>query len=173
MSYIMTVNYDKRADMMEKRAIKKGRKMVVKRSRTSGMFSKKMKAAYLPVAMKAARPAGVMAFFARDGRVEIQYAAAAFGMSRSKLAETVGIAPETLQRRARAAAPKTQARLREAVEIINRVSDWAGGPVQAMAWYRAEPIPAFGGRTAESLVKEGKAAAVRDYLDGVALGGFA
>ena len=42
-----------------------------------------------------------------------------------------------------------------------------------MAWYRAEPIPAFGGRTAESLVKDGKAAAVRDYLDGVALGGFA
>jgi hypothetical protein len=94
-------------------------------------------------------------------------------MSQAKLAETVGIAPETLQRRARAAAPKTQSRLREAVEIISRISDWAGGPVQAMAWYRAEPIPAFGGRTAESLVKEGKAAAVRDYLDGVALGGFA
>ena len=50
---------------------------------------------------------------------------------------------------------------------------WAGGPLQAMAWYRAEPIPAFGGRTAESLVKDGKAAAVRDYLDSVALGGFA
>jgi hypothetical protein len=42
-----------------------------------------------------------------------------------------------------------------------------------MAWYRAQPIPAFGGRTAEALVKEGKAAAVRDYLDHVAVGGFA
>jgi hypothetical protein len=42
-----------------------------------------------------------------------------------------------------------------------------------MAWYRAEPIPAFGGRTAESLVKDGKADAVRDYLDSVALGVFA
>ena len=58
-------------------------------------------------------------------------------------------------------------------EIIGRVADWAGGKDQAMAWYRAEPIPAFGGRTAESLVKEGKAAAVRDYLDHVAVGGFA
>ena len=44
---------------------------------------------------------------------------------------------------------------------------------QAMAWYRAEPIAAFGGRTAESLVKEGKAAAVRDFLDHIATGGFA
>jgi hypothetical protein len=44
---------------------------------------------------------------------------------------------------------------------------------QAMAWYRAQPIPAFGGRTAEALVKEGKASAVRDYLDHVAVGGFA
>ena len=42
-----------------------------------------------------------------------------------------------------------------------------------MAWYRAEPIAAFGDRTAESLVKEGKAGAVRDWLDNVALGGFA
>ena len=41
------------------------------------------------------------------------------------------------------------------LEIVARVTDWAGGERQAMAWYRAEPIPAFGGRTAESLVKDG------------------
>jgi hypothetical protein len=58
-------------------------------------------------------------------------------------------------------------------EIIERVSGWAGGERQAFAWYRSQPIPAFGDRTAESLVKEGKAAAVRDYLDHLALGGFA
>ena len=108
-----------------------------------------------------------------DGRVAIERVAAELRMSRAKLAETAGIAAATLQRSARADAPKTQARLRETLEIVNRVSAWAGGPMQAMAWYRAEPIPAFGGRTAESLVKDGKAAAVRDYLDGVALGGFA
>jgi hypothetical protein len=59
------------------------------------------------------------------------------------------------------------------LEIISRVTDWAGGKEQAMAWYRAQPLPAFGGRTAEALVKEGKAAAVRDYLDHMAVGGFA
>jgi len=63
--------------------------------------------------------------------------------------------------------------LREMLEIISRVSDWAGGKEQAMAWYRAQPLPAFGGRTAEALVKDGKTGAVRDYLDHMAVGGFA
>lgn len=107
-----------------------------------------------------------------DGLVAIERAVAELRMSKARLAETFGIAPVTLQRKARATAPKTQTRLLEGLEIIRRVSEWAGGPVQAMAWYRAEPIPAFGERTAEALVKDGKAAAVRDYLDRVALGGF-
>ena len=59
------------------------------------------------------------------------------------------------------------------LEIVARVTDWAGGERQAMAWYRSEPIPAFGGRTAESLVKDGKAAPLRDYLDHLAVGGYA
>jgi hypothetical protein len=59
------------------------------------------------------------------------------------------------------------------LEIIARVSGWAGGRNQAMVWYRAQPIPAFGGRTAESLVKSGQASALRDYLDHIAMGGFA
>jgi predicted NUDIX family NTP pyrophosphohydrolase len=63
--------------------------------------------------------------------------------------------------------------LREMNEILTRVSGWAGGPAQAMAWYRAEPIPAFGGRTAEALVKSGQAGPLRDYLGSLALGGFA
>jgi Protein of unknown function (DUF2384) len=122
-----------------------------------------------PIAGKAT----TMRYLDPTGRVAIDRVTGELGMSRKRLAETFGIAPVTLQRKARADAPKTQARLREGLEIVNRVSTWAGGPVQAMAWYRAEPIPAFGGRTAESLVKDGKAAAVRDYLDRVALGGFA
>lgn len=94
-------------------------------------------------------------------------------MSKGQLADTIGLKRDTLYRVARLEAPKSQARATEMLEIIGRIADWAGGDKQAMAWYRAEPIAAFGGRTAESLVKEGKAAAVRDYLDHVATGGFA
>jgi len=57
-------------------------------------------------------------------------------------------------------------------EIVSRIADWAGGRERALAWYRTEPLPAFGGRTAEAMVKEGKAAAVRQYLDHIASGGF-
>lgn len=108
-----------------------------------------------------------------DGTISADAVADAFGLSKGQLAETIGVSPETLQRVKRAAAARTQARLRDVVEIVARVSDWAGGDKQALAWFRAEPLPAFAGRTAEALVKEGRAAAVRDYLDHLALGGFA
>ena len=96
-----------------------------------------------------------------------------YGLTKKQLAETIGLAPEALYKRERLGAAKTQSRLREMNEILKRVEAWAGGPAQAMAWYRAEPIPAFGGRTAEALIKSGQAGPLRDYLDSIALGGFA
>ncbi|KXF78017.1 XRE family transcriptional regulator [Paramesorhizobium deserti] len=115
----------------------------------------------------------VLSYMDKAGRIAIDQLADGFGMSKIQLAETAGLARETLYRAERSRAPKTQSRLLEMLEIISRVTEWAGGKEQAMAWYRAQPLPAFGARTAEALVKEGKAAAVRDYLDHMALGGFA
>jgi ribosome-binding protein aMBF1 (putative translation factor) len=115
----------------------------------------------------------VAQFFDPKGFVIVDRVADRFGMSKQQFAETIGVKPETVYRATRASAPKTQARATEMLEIVGRIAGWAGGEKQAMAWYRAEPIAAFGGRTAESLVKEGKAAAVRDYLDHIATGGFA
>ena len=112
-------------------------------------------------------------FLGSKGAVSLDAVARSFGFSKTQLAATVGLSVETLYRADRSAAPKTQARVKEMLEIVSRVSEWAGGKHQAMAWYRAEPLPPFGDRTAESLVKDGKAAAVRDFLDHVALGGFA
>lgn len=60
----------------------------------------------------------------------------------------------------------------EGDEIVARVTDWAGGEDEARKWYRSFPIPAFGDRTAESLVKTGNAEQVREYLDAVATGAF-
>jgi uncharacterized protein (DUF2384 family) len=115
----------------------------------------------------------VLSYMDRSGRIVVDRLVDGFGMSKTQLAETAGLARETLYRVERSGTAKTQGRLREMLEIISRVTDWAGGKEQAMAWYRAQPLPAFGGRTAESLVKDGKAAAVREYLDHMALGGFA
>ncbi|MGE0665970.1 MAG: antitoxin Xre/MbcA/ParS toxin-binding domain-containing protein [Sphingomonadales bacterium] len=116
---------------------------------------------------------GHQALYDSAMEVPVDTVADMFAMSRAQLAQTVGLSPEVLQKTRLRTARKTQARLREMLEIITRVTDWAGGRMQAMAWYRAQPIPAFGGRTAEAMVKTGNAAAVRDYLDHMALGGYA
>jgi uncharacterized protein (DUF2384 family) len=115
----------------------------------------------------------VAAYMNDVGQVAVDRVADNFGMSKGQLADTVGLSREALYKPARLGAVKTQSRLKEMLEIISRVSDWAGGKNQAMAWYRAQPIAAFGDRTAESLVKSGQAGAVRDYLDHLATGGFA
>ena len=122
---------------------------------------------------RSAQPRGLSTFFVSGGEISIDRIAKQFGMSKQDVADTIGGARETVYKKERARAPKTQARGIEMLEIIHRIAGWAGGQRQAMAWYRAEPLPAFGGRTAEALVKDGHAAAVRDYLDHVATGGFA
>jgi len=115
----------------------------------------------------------ILTYMDGSGAIAIDQVADSFGMSKSQLAATVGLARESLYRVKRNQAAKTQARMKEMLEIISRVTQWAGGKEQAMAWYRAQPIAAFGGRTAEALVKDDKAGAVRDYLDHIAIGGFA
>jgi hypothetical protein len=69
--------------------------------------------------------------------------------------------------------PKSRRAAEEATKIIKRVTPWAGSADQASAWYRSQPIPAFGNRTAEAIVRAGKAKIVHAYLDSIALGGFA
>lgn len=94
-------------------------------------------------------------------------------LTKTQLAETAGLGQDSLQKASRRNSPKVRARITEVLEILSRIETWAGGRRQALAWYRAQPIPALDGRTAEALVKSGKAAVVRDYLDHIALGGFA
>jgi uncharacterized protein (DUF2384 family) len=118
-------------------------------------------------------PALLKSLLDRQGRAIIDRVADAFGMSKTQLALTLGLSRDSLYKAKRAEAAKTQTRVREMLEVIVRVMPWAGGQQQAMAWYRAQPIAAFGDRTAEALVKEGKASVVRDYLDFLAQGNFA
>lgn len=102
--------------------------------------------------------------------IAVKRVADRFDMSERELAQSVG---SGLDEPSGVKSHKTAVRLREMLEIIGRVSGWAGGERQAMAWYRSQPIAALGGRTAESLVKSGEATAVRDYLDHIAVGGYA
>ena len=142
--------------------VQSGRGAAIKRTTSSDQFVRTELGAPL-----------IGGFIDDGGRVAVQRVADSFGMSKGQLAETVGLGRETFHKAARTNAAKTQSRVREMLEILSRVSTWAGGKDQAMAWYRAQPIAAFGDRTAEALVKSGQATAVRDYLDHLAMGGFA
>ena len=115
----------------------------------------------------------VRRFVGAGGLVNFDDVADAFRMSKGQLAETTGLPTATLSKSDRRSGAKAQGRVTEMLEIISRIREWAGGEAQAMAWYRSQPIPALDGRTPEALVKSGRAGAVREYLDHLALGGFA
>lgn len=115
----------------------------------------------------------VTVFIDEAGIIDVDRVADAFRMTKGQLAETVGLAAATVSKAERRTAPRTQSRMLEMLEIVSRIREWAGGETQAMAWYRSQPIPALDGRTPEALVKAGEAGAVRDYLDHLALGGYA
>ena len=94
-------------------------------------------------------------------------------ITRAELASAAGLSRDAISKSARVSSPATQARLRDIVEILNRVRAWAGSPQQAFAWYRSQTLPSFGDQTAEALVKEGRGEAVKRYLDRISVGGYA
>lgn len=57
-------------------------------------------------------------------------------------------------------------------EIINAVLPLAGSVSHAFAWYRSQCLPSFGDRTAEDLIREGQAEAVKAYINRVGIGGY-
>jgi hypothetical protein len=58
-------------------------------------------------------------------------------------------------------------------EIINAVLPWTGSVSHAFAWYRSQCLPSFGDRTAEDLIREGRAEAVKSYINRITVGGYA
>ena len=93
--------------------------------------------------------------------------------TKSEIAGTLGLGKDAFTRASRVRARKTQTRLRQMVEILNRVEDASGSPLAAYAWFRAEPLPGFGGATPDQLLREGKADQVHAYLDRIMAGGYA
>jgi hypothetical protein len=112
-------------------------------------------------------------FLLSSDPINVDATADRFSITREALAQTLGLGRSALGRKDRATARKSQQRLRELLEIVSIVREWAGSDLAAMSWYRATPIPAFGGRTAEAVVKDGNGHLVREYLDHLAIGGYA
>lgn len=87
-----------------------------------------------------------------------------------EVARTAGLGKDAIQRKDRVTSDKTQKRLREMIEIVNKVEPRMGSPLMAYAWYRSEPLAGFSGQTAMQLVRNGRAEDVLDYIDAVDAG---
>ena len=96
--------------------------------------------------------------------------ATAFRTTSEEVARSAGLGRDAVQRKDRVRSDKTQRRLREMVEIVNKVEPRFGSALIAYAWYRSQPLPGFSGQTAMQLVKEGRADEVLDYVDAVDAG---
>lgn len=114
-----------------------------------------------------------LAQYADDGLFAPKKIADAFRTTSEEIARTAGLGKDAVQRQERVRSDKTQRRLREMVEIVNKVEPRFGSALMAYAWYRSEPLPGFSGRTAMQLVREGRADEVLDFIDAVDAGVYA
>jgi len=111
-----------------------------------------------------------LAEFADDGLFSPRKIAATLRTTSEEIARTAGLGRDAVQRKDRVRSDKTQRRLREMAEIINKVEPRFGSALMAYAWYRSEPLPGFSGMTAMQLVRDGRADDVLDYIDAVDAG---
>lgn len=74
---------------------------------------------------------------------------------------TIGRAP---------ASESVQRFLREALRVIRAAHDLSGDIGRAIFWYRNEPLPPFGYKTAEQLVSEGRTEDVLRHIGSVEAG---
>lgn len=111
-----------------------------------------------------------LAQFADDGLFSPRKLAATLRTTSAEIARTAGLGRDAIQRKDRVRSDKTQRRLREMAEIINKVEPRFGSALMAYAWYRSEPLPGFSGLTAMQLVRDGRADDVLDYIDAVDAG---
>ena len=111
-----------------------------------------------------------LAQYADDGLFAPRKIASALRTTSEDVARTAGLGRDAVQRKDRVRSDKTQRRLREMVEIINKAEPRFGSALMAYAWYRSQPLAGLSGQTAMQLVKGGRADEVLDYIDAVDAG---
>ncbi len=96
--------------------------------------------------------------------------AGALRTTKEEVAQSAGLGRDAVLRQDRVTSVKTQKRLREMVEILNRIEPRFGSGLMAYAWYRSQPLPGFSGLTAMQLTGLGRAAEVMAFIDAVDAG---
>jgi hypothetical protein len=90
------------------------------------------------------------------------------GLPLTELAAMIGVARTTLT--AKSGQRKVDAALSPLVRIIAMAAEMAGDEDRAAIWFKHQPLPGWGGKTAHDLVRDGKSDRVLDYLESVRAG---
>lgn len=93
------------------------------------------------------------------------------GVTLAELAKLIGVARNTLT--AKSSVRKVDGALSNVVRILSMASEMAGDDNRAVIWFKHQPIPGWGGKTAFDLVGEGKSGKVLAYLEAVRSGVYA
>ncbi len=59
-----------------------------------------------------------------------------------------------------------------AEQLIALVRSWTASHAEAVVWFEEQPLPSFGNLTPADLMRQGRADAVRAYIDRIAVGGY-
>lgn len=94
-----------------------------------------------------------LAQYAEDGFFAPGKIAAALRTTSDEVARTAGLGRDAVQRKDRVRSDRTQRRLREMIEVVNKVEPRFGSALLAYAWYRSEPLPGFSNQSAMQLVR--------------------
>lgn len=111
-----------------------------------------------------------LAQYADDGLFAPRRMAETLRTTSEEIARSAGLGKDAIQRKDRIVSSRTQRRLREMVEVLNKVEPRFGSALMAYAWYRSEPLPGLSGQTAMQLVRRGRADDVLDYIDALDAG---
>lgn len=108
--------------------------------------------------------------YAEHGRFAPKKIAALLRTTSDELARSLGLGKDAIQREDRIASDRSQRRMRQMVEVLNKVEPRFGSPLLAYAWYRSEPLLGLSGQTAMQLVQANRADDVLTYIDAVDAG---
>ena len=93
------------------------------------------------------------------------------GVTLTELAKLAGVSRNTLT--GKASARRVDAALSPLVRILASASEMSGDERRAAIWFKHQPIPGWGGKTAQDLVRQGDAEKVLEYLEAVRSGVYA
>ncbi|MDE0697194.1 MAG: hypothetical protein OXH76_15345 [Boseongicola sp.] len=108
--------------------------------------------------------------FEEAGCIDPWKIAAVLRASADEIAMTAGLGRDAPQRRELIQPVRAQRRLRELIEVLDKVEPRFGSGLMACSWFRSQPLSGFDGRSAMQLARAGRSQQVQAYVEAVDAG---